>query len=93
MSLPTTTSALASGGGAAGGGGSKPLALAEGGEVEVCYLVNTAEYCADTVPQVGGSGCEVCPSFFAEGGVGAMESVGTRRDLMPTTYTHAHSPS
>lgn len=49
MALPTTTSAPT-----AGGGGSKPLALAEGGEVEVCYLVNTAEYCADTVPQVGG---------------------------------------
>ena len=41
---------------------SSSKALPEGGEVDVCYLVNTAEYCADTVPQVGrkeGSGWRV----------------------------------
>lgn len=26
--------------------------LGEGGEVDVCYIINTAEYCTDTVPQL-----------------------------------------
>lgn len=26
--------------------------LPEGGEVDVCYIINTAEYCTDTVPQL-----------------------------------------
>ena len=53
MTLPLPGVAGAVGGGASSTGGNKPLALPEGGEVDVCYLVNTAEYCADTVPQVG----------------------------------------
>jgi hypothetical protein len=34
------------------GAASPVFKLAEGGEVDICYVINTAEYCTDTVPQL-----------------------------------------
>ncbi|CAM9440950.1 unnamed protein product, partial [Phaeothamnion confervicola] len=49
---PVTGGGGAGGGGGGSGGSGSTLRIAEGSEVGVCYVINTAEYCAEILPQL-----------------------------------------